>query len=1691
MGFSLTLLGMLGVGSFLAGLPTPAPGLPQGSGIQTNAIWIEGEAPSSFSIEPSFGGTSHPEYLSGAKWLTIGIDGPQVDGKVPGPAAELTYKFTASDSKQRQLWARLGFEQARSPFDWKLDDGPWNSIAPTQFNVDTMELDTWTEVGWLQLGNVQVSAGEHTLSFRIRKTKNEKGETDRLLFGLDAIALTDGNLLPNSKFKPGEYRGDPADAAAAAKVFEVPLPKGAARAEVPLAGLWQIARHDENEPKNIGTPLTSLPSQPIWTGIAVPGDKAVLRHDLIFAHRVWYRTRINVPAGLEGRSFHLDFPGNSLNTTVFVNGVFCGFEKNPFVKFQIDITKGVRPGINEVWVGIRDSWYAWSENPTKTSKLRGAFNIPRGMIERGGFMQLAYPIWGHFESGILGTPTLVVAGATKTTDVFVQPSVADKKLVVDVSVSNPSSAPFEGELRLEAQGKNGVVFPAQKMALAPGESKTVRAGGAWANPELWWPDRPTLYTLRTTLVADGKEVDIHDQPFGFREWSSRGKDFLLNGVVWRVWGDCHTASTPEQWLAQYRQTNQRMMRFWDTQWMGMTPDKALSWFDRNGVVVRRSGMLDGQAIGYSAIETDPDLRQLNGSEVKLDLMRNWKDQMVAQVKAERNHPSIMLWSLENEWLYINCINLYGNLMDEFEREVTAVSKAVLATDPTRLTMTDGGGANKDQSMPVHGNHYVYDPNSTRYPALAYEANPDGGGRGRWQWDQKRPRFIGEDFFANGINPFDYALYGGEATFQGKAASREAAGRIYRMLTEGYRWAGYGGWHLWMGQESAVNQYGSNPWVAAFIKEQDSTFGAGESVARTAGVFNDSRFGAPIKFSWTLSLGAKMLAKEDRTLNIPAGQDQRFAIRLPMPVVATRQDLTLRLKLSQNGKEVFADAKTLSVLPARAALVGPQPLPALGAKNLVVWDPSGKVGAFLRSQAVGFRPISSLAGVDAATLVLVVGPNALDEQEGARSRLAALAEQGKRIIVLEQANPVRYQGLPAEMEVAKNEGRIAYLEDASHPALRGLTDRDFYTWGADQVVYRNAYLKPIRGAKSLIQCEPRLANSALSEVPVGQGLMLLCQIRVGEKLASSAVARQLLVNLLGYSARYKLTYRPVTLIAGNDLGLSRAVETAGVRHSKSENLVAALSLPGEQTLVVTGTPAHLRTLSEQKAKVDAFVKQGGWILLSGLEPSGLADFNRLVGFNHMIRPFRRERVSFPARRHPLTAGLSAGDIVMQSGRAINGFTSDVYAASDVFSYVVDTDDIAPFAKFPAPKYFGYDSPDNDHDPLNMVNGFVSSDGWQYIFSINHMTAPTQFDLSWPTPQKVREIEWTGNAFYDRVTKLDVSFDGGALLRLDVQPNNEPQRLAIAPARTGTKLSLKLAEWQTVGTVPVVGVDNLRLFADRPANFASQVQPLLNIGALVAYPRGKGGIVLSNILFQERESVPENALKKTRILASILRNLKAPFAGAASVIAGSALTYTSIDLSKRANQYRDERGWFGDKNFTFKDMPKGRQEFAGVPYLIYEFPTSPVPTAIMLGGPGIPNNLSESVDGITVGVKADALFFLQAFRVDAGLADWEVREKRQYEVAKYVVEYADGQTVEVPLIQGADVANYRQENPSSIPGSQVAWVHPFAGTKEFGVAYAKQWNNPRQEVVIRQVSLRYGKDRRGVPALLALTAAKRAK
>ena len=84
--------------------------------------------------------------------------------------------------------------------------------------------------------------------------------------------------------------------------------------------------------------------------------------------------------------------------------------------------------------------------------------------------------------------------------------------------------------------------------------------------------------------------------------------------------------------------------------------------------------------------------------------------------------------------------------------------------------------------------------------------------------------------------------------------------------------------------------------------------------------------------------------------------------------------------------------------------------------------------------------------------------------------------------------------------------------------------------------------------------------------------------------------------------------------------------------------------------------------------------------------------------------------------------------------------------------------------------------------------------------------------------------------------------------------------------------------------------------------------MNIGGLVKYPMGAGGVILNQLHAKPSEAVPVNAQKKQVIVATLLRNLHATFAGG-RVLTAANLKFHPLPLEEQCNQYlTKDRGWF---------------------------------------------------------------------------------------------------------------------------------------------------------------------------------------
>ena len=289
-------------------------------------VWIEAESPSESTPRVKPAETGHADWLSGGKWLFVNVELKDFAKQLPNGAASFKYPFATKVDGNYEVWHRAGMEYVRSPFEWRIDEGKWTLIDsrdPKFQTIDLMELATWNEVGWQQLGAQQLTSGDHKLEIRVPIPKDGKGQPMRLLFASDCFCLSAGPFHPHSKLKPGESNRDATDEKAAKQVFELPAPaQTRSGPRLRIKGLWEVCRHDE-DPGAGGRADDRYAG-----GVTLEGDCRSGRQEQDAGTAVrppaLVRCKVKVPAEHAGKSFVLTFPQNSLNTTVFVNGGHAG-----------------------------------------------------------------------------------------------------------------------------------------------------------------------------------------------------------------------------------------------------------------------------------------------------------------------------------------------------------------------------------------------------------------------------------------------------------------------------------------------------------------------------------------------------------------------------------------------------------------------------------------------------------------------------------------------------------------------------------------------------------------------------------------------------------------------------------------------------------------------------------------------------------------------------------------------------------------------------------------------------------------------------------------------------------------------------------------------------------------------------------------------------------------------------------------------------------------------------------------------------------------------------------------------------------------------------------------------------------------------------------------------------------------------
>lgn len=341
----------------------------------------------------------------------------------------------------------------------------------------------------------------------------------------------------------------------------------------------------------------------------------------------WYRTTLSI---LDTSKKHfLYFEGVYRNSEVYINGHWLGYRPNGYVPFLYDITPYIKSGENVVAVKVDHTEDADSRWYTGSGIYRDAFLVTANSIH--------LDLWGvHAAGHVTEAGALLKVSTTIQNELFTEASISVRQRLVDGK--GQEVARHEAEVRL-----------------LPNTNASIGQELAFANPNLWSITNPFLYKLETEITHEGKTVDTKSTNVGFRSLRfDTNEGFFLNETSVKLKGVClhHDAgvlgSAVPKSVWRYRLQQLKLIGV-NAIRMSHNPQATdlYDLCDELGFVVMDEAFDEWEY---------PKKKWIKGWNVGepgfqgySTFFREWaKRDLADMVKAHRNHPSIIMWSIGNE-----------------------------------------------------------------------------------------------------------------------------------------------------------------------------------------------------------------------------------------------------------------------------------------------------------------------------------------------------------------------------------------------------------------------------------------------------------------------------------------------------------------------------------------------------------------------------------------------------------------------------------------------------------------------------------------------------------------------------------------------------------------------------------------------------------------------------------------------------------------------------------------------------------------------------------------------------------------------------------------------------------------------------------------------------------------------------------
>lgn len=370
---------------------------------------------------------------------------------------------------------------------------------------------------------------------------------------------------------------------------------------------------------------------PIYTNIIYPFPKNPPYIDHEDNPVGSYKRSFELPASWNGRRVILHFDGSTAGMYVWVNGKKAGYVQSTKNPSEFDITELVVPGKNEIACEV----YRWTD---------GSY------LEDQDFWRL---------SGIDRSVYLYSVDAQRIADFFAVADLVreykdgDLKLEVDLRNYEPKRVSVKLDASVFDADGSRVWHAGKRIALGASKLDRIKLNGLLKNVKQWSGETPHLYTLVLTLFdGNGRVIESTSSRIGFRKVEIKGGQLCINGKPLEVHGvnlhEHHPVTghvvDRETMLNDIRTMKRNNINAVRTSHYPQSP----LWYDlcdEYGIYLVDEANIEAHAMGSAPWDyMDPSSHPAVRKEWKSAIL----DRERQLVERDKNHPSVIIWSLGNE-----------------------------------------------------------------------------------------------------------------------------------------------------------------------------------------------------------------------------------------------------------------------------------------------------------------------------------------------------------------------------------------------------------------------------------------------------------------------------------------------------------------------------------------------------------------------------------------------------------------------------------------------------------------------------------------------------------------------------------------------------------------------------------------------------------------------------------------------------------------------------------------------------------------------------------------------------------------------------------------------------------------------------------------------------------------------------------